>query len=94
MKLEQNHINKLITEYIEDSYSFGDDIPTFGEDTSDTITEILNSYKQLILESNQPVITLEALKSHASSLTESKKEIFNDFILYLQMTELDNKLFN
>jgi hypothetical protein len=48
----------------------------------------------LILESDKPVITLEALKSHASSLTESKQEVFNDFILYLQMTELDNKLFN
>ena len=87
MKLEQTHINKLITEYIEDIYSFGDENP-------DLINETLNSYKQLILESNKPVITLEALKSHASSLTESKQEVFNDFILYLQMTELDNKLFN
>ena len=87
MKLEQTHINKLITEYIEYSYSFGDENP-------DLINETLNSYKQLILESDKPVITLEALKSHASSLTESKQEVFNDFILYLQMTELDNKLFN
>jgi hypothetical protein len=87
MKLEQTYINNLITEYIEDSYSFGDENP-------DLINETLSSYKQLILESDKPVITLEALKSHASSLTESKKEVFNDFILYLQMTELDNKLFN
>ena len=55
---------------------------------------VRNSQSVLILESDKPVITLEALKSHASSLTESKKEVFNDFILYLQMTELDNKLFN
>ena len=87
MKLESNHLNILIKEYIEDSYSFGDTDP-------DLINETLSSYKQLITESNQPVITLEALKLHASSLTESKQEVFNDFILYLQMTELDNKLFN
>jgi hypothetical protein len=87
MKLEPNYLNGLIKEYIEDSYSFGDTDP-------DLINEILSSYKQLILESKQSVITDEALKKHASSLTEAKKEVFNDFILYLQMTELDNKLFN
>ena len=43
MKLEQTHINQLITEYIEDSYSFGDENP-------DLINETLNSYKQLILD--------------------------------------------
>ena len=46
MKLEQIHINKLITEYIEDSYSFGDENP-------DLINETLNSYKQLIFRIKQ-----------------------------------------
>jgi hypothetical protein len=87
MKLTQEKLTTLINEYIDDSYSFGNEDP-------DLINETLTSYKQLLTETNNQVITLEALNEHASTLTSQNKDIFDDFILYIKMTELDQKLFN
>jgi hypothetical protein len=87
MKLTQEKLTTLINEYIDDSYSFGNEDP-------DLINETLTSYKQLLTETNNQVITLEALNEYASTLTSQNKDIFDDFILYIKMTELDQKLFN
>jgi hypothetical protein len=87
MKLTQEKLTTLINEYIDDSYSFGDEEP-------DLINETLTSYKQLLTETNNQVITLEALNEHASTLNSQNKDVFDDFILYIKMTELDQKLFN
>ena len=57
--------------------------------------QILKNLKEAI--SNPQLYSEEEIrfmKTQLRSLTESKQEVFNDFILYLQMTELDNKLFN
>lgn len=87
MKLKQETLTKLINEYIDDSYSFGDENP-------DLINETLTSYKQLLTESDNQIVTLEALNEHASKLEGQNKDIFEDLILYIKMTTLDQKLFN
>ena len=87
MKLKQETLTKLINEYIDDSYSFGNEDP-------DLINETLTSYKQLLTESDNQIVTLEALNEYASKLEGQNKDIFEDLILYIKMTTLDQKLFN
>ena len=87
MKLKQETLTKLINEYIDDSYSFGNEDP-------DLINETLTSYKQLLTESDNQIVTLEALNEHTSKLEGQNKDIFEDLILYIKMTTLDQKLFN
>jgi hypothetical protein len=86
MVYSKTKIEELMDQYLQDNEDFGD----YNE--SKLINEVFNGFKSLLLESTSDRITESLLQEHALSLKDIPKDIFEDFILYLQMTELDSRL--
>lgn len=86
MEFSKQQIEELMDQYLQDNEDFGD--------YSDTplITEVFNGYKSLLLESTSNKVPTSLLQEHADGLEGIPKEIFEDFIIYLQMTDLDSRL--
>jgi hypothetical protein len=86
MEFSKTQIEDLMSQYLQDNEDFGD--------YSDTplITEVFNSYKNLLLESTSDKVSTSLLQEHAKGLEGIPKDIFEDFILYLQVTDLDSRL--
>lgn len=86
MEFSKKQIEELMEQYLQDNEDFGD--------YSDTpmITEVFKSYENLLLESTSDKVTTSLLQEHANGLEGNPKDIFEDFILYLQMTDLDSRL--
>ena len=86
MEFSKKQIEELMSQYLQDNEDFGN--------YSDTplITEVFKSYENLLLESTSDKVTTSLLQEHANGLEGIPKDIFEDFILYLQMTDLDSRL--
>jgi hypothetical protein len=86
MKFSKKQIEELMDQYLQDNDDFGN----YNE--TETINEVFNNYKTLLIENTNENISISLLKEHSNKLEDTPKDIFNDFILYLQMTELDSRL--
>ena len=86
MEFSKKQIEELMDQYLQDNEDFGD------TSESELITEVFNGYKSLLLESTSNKVSTSLLQEHASGLEGIPKDIFEDFILYLQMTDLDSRL--
>ena len=86
MEFSKEKIEEAMSQYIADNDDFGD--------TNDTklIKETFESYKSLLVENTIDSVHFSILKEHANALEGIPKEIFEDFILYLQLDELENNL--
>ncbi len=77
MNVSQDKLNEYITLYLNDLADYGDDEQSFilAEST-------LGSLKQLIVESKQDMSVI--LKEALVKSTPEKKEVLEDFMLYIQ----------
>lgn len=77
MNVSQDKLNEYITLYLNDLADYGDDEQSFilAEST-------LGSLKQLIVESKQDMSVI--LKEALIKSTPEKKEVLEDFMLYIQ----------
>jgi len=80
-------IEKLMSQYLQETEDFGDSF-----DELELINEVFSGFKPLLLENTSDRISESLLQEHALNLKGIPKDIFEDFILYLQMTELDSRL--
>ncbi len=86
MEYSKTKIEELMSQYLQDNDDFGD------ENESKLINEVFSGFKPLLLENTSGLISESLLQEHALSLKGIPKDIFEDFVLYLQMTELDSRL--
>jgi hypothetical protein len=86
MEFSKKQIEETMAQYLQDNEDFGD------INESKLIFEIFNSFKSLILENSSDRVSTSLLQEHANGLEGIPKDIFEDFILYLQMTKLDSRL--
>jgi hypothetical protein len=63
-----------------------------NENEGELITEVFNGFKSLLLENTSGKVSTKLLQEHSNSLEGVPKDIFEDFVLYLNMTELDSRL--
>ena len=86
MEFSKKQVEELMIQYLQDNDDFGD------VDETKTINEVFTGFKPLLLEGTSDRISESLLQEHALSLKGVPKDIFEDFVLYLQMTELDSRL--
>jgi len=86
MEYSKAKIEELMDQYLQDNEDFGN----YNE--SQLISEVFIGFRPLLLEGTSGLISESLLQEHALSLKGVSKDIFEDFILYLQMTELDSRL--
>jgi hypothetical protein len=86
MEFSKKQIEELMDQYLQDNEDFGD------IDETKLINEVLNGFKSLLLESTSGKVSTSLLQEHSNGLEGIPKDIFEDFILYLQMTDLDSRL--
>ena len=73
-------------QYIQDNDDFGD----YNEYS--LINEVFNNFKPLLLETTSNKVSTSILQEHSNGLQGIPKDIFDDFVLYINMTELDSRL--
>jgi hypothetical protein len=83
MKYSTEFLEKMIVEYINDNDAFG------NEEEDKVITETLNGFKPLLTENAGSLIPSSLLQEHAAKLKGVPKEVFEDFMVYVNMTSLD-----
>jgi len=86
MEFSKKQVEELMDQYLRDNDDFG------NETESELINEVFNGFKSLILENTSNKISIKLLQEHNNSLEGIPKDIFEDFVLYLNMTELDSRL--
>ena len=86
MEFSKQQIEEAMVQYLQDNEDFGD----YNE--NELITEVFNSYKTLLTENTTNSVSVKMLQEHSNGLKDIPKDIFDDFVLYLQMTELDSRL--
>lgn len=86
MEFSKKQVEELMDQYIQDNEDYGD------YSDSPLIIEIFSSYANLLLESTSNKVSTKLLQEHADGLEGIPKDIFEDFILYLQMTDIDSRL--
>jgi hypothetical protein len=68
-------------------------VSAFGDgDESKLISEVFNSVKSLLTENTSDKVSLKMLQEHANGLQGIPKDIFEDFVLYLNLTDIDSRL--
>ena len=87
MVYSKTKIEELMNQYLQETEDFGDSF-----DELELINEVFSGFKPLLLENTSDRISDSLLQEHALSLKGIPKDIFEDFILYLQVTELDSRL--
>ena len=86
MEFSKKRIEKLMDQYLQDNEDFGD----YTENT--LMIEVFNKFTSLILENTSNTVSSTLLQEHSNSLDGVPKDIFEDFMLYINMTELDSRL--
>jgi hypothetical protein len=86
MEFSKQHVENMMSDYLEDNDAFGDSSET------KLINEVFFNFKSLLLENSSDKVSTNLLQEHANGLEAIPKDIFEDFILYLNMTELDSRL--
>jgi hypothetical protein len=86
MEFSKTQIEETMSQYLQDNEDFGDSTET------ELITEVFNGFKSLILENTSNVVSTSLLQEHTNGLQGIPKDIFEDFVLYLNLTEIDSRL--
>ena len=86
MEYSKTKIEELMKQYLQDNDDFGD------VDETEIINEVFTGFKPLLLEGTSDRISESLLQEHANGLEGIPKDIFEDFVLYLQMTDLESQL--
>ena len=86
MEFSKTQIEEQMSQYLQDNEDFGDG------DESKLISEVFNSVKSLLTENTSDKVSLKMLQEHANGLQDIPKDIFEDFVLYLNLTEIDSRL--
>ena len=86
MEFSKTQIEEQMSQYLQDNEDFGDSNET------KLITEVFNGFKSLLLENTSNRVSISLLQEHSNGLQGVPKDIFEDFVLYIQMTELDSRL--
>jgi hypothetical protein len=86
MEFSKKQIEETMAQYLQDNEDYGD------INESKLIFEIFNSFKSLILENSSDRVSTSLLQEHANGLQGIPRDIFEDFVLYLNLTELDSRL--
>ena len=86
MEFSKQQIEEAMINYCDDNDAFGD------VTESKLINEVFTNFKSLLLENTSNKISSKLLQEHTNGLKGIPKDVFDDFILYLNMTELENRL--
>mgnify|MGYP003350537501 CR=1 FL=1 len=86
MEFSKKQIDEAMSQYLQDNEDFGDSTET------ELITEVFKGVKSLLIESTSDRVSLQLLQEHANTLKGIPKDILEDFVLYINMTELDSRL--
>jgi len=86
MEFSKQQVEELMSQYLQDNDDYG------NENESELITEVFNGFKSLLLENTSSKVSTKLLQEHSNNLEGVPKDIFEDFVLYLNMTELDSRL--
>ena len=86
MEFSKQQIQDAMDNYQDDNDAFGD------INESKLIIEIFTGFKSLLLENTSNKVSTKLLQEHTNTLTGVNKDVFEDFVLYLQMTELNSRL--
>ena len=86
MEFSKKQIDKAMSQYLQDNEDYGD----YNE--GELISEVFKGVKSLLTENISDRVSLKMLQEHANGLNGVSKEILEDFVLYLNMNELDNLL--
>lgn len=86
MEFSKKQIEETMSQYLQDNEDFGDSTET------ELITEVFHGFKSLILENTSDKISTSLLQEHTNGLQGIPKDIFEDFVLYLNLTEIDSRL--
>jgi hypothetical protein len=86
MEFSKQQVEELMSQYLQDNDDYG------NENESELITEVFNGFNSLLLENTSDKVSSKLLQEHSNSLKGINKDIFEDFVLYLNMTELDSRL--
>jgi hypothetical protein len=86
MEYSRQFIEEQMKQYLQDNEDFGDDDETY------LINEVFNGFKNLLLESTSNRISEKLLQEHSNGLNGIPRDIFEDFVLYLQVTDLEKQL--
>jgi hypothetical protein len=86
MEFSKQQIQDAMDNYQDDNDAFGD------INESKLIIEVFTGFKSLLLENTSNKVSTKLLQEHANTLTGVNKDVFEDFVLYLQMTEINSRL--
>lgn len=86
MEFSKQQIEETMTQYLQDNEDFGD------INEGKLISEVFHSFKSLILENSSDRVSTSLLQEHANGLQGIPKDIFEDFVLYLNLTDIDSRL--
>lgn len=86
MEFSKQQIEETMTQYLQDNEDFGD------INEGKLISEVFHGFKSLILENSSDRVSTSLLQEHANGLQGIPKDIFEDFVLYLNLTDIDSRL--
>ena len=86
MEFSKKQIDDAMSRYLQDNEDYGD----YNE--SELISETFKGVKSLLTESTSDRVSFQTLQEHANTLGGIPKDILEDFVLYLNIDELDNLL--
>ena len=86
MEFSKKQIDEAMSQYLQDNEDYGD----YNE--GELISEVFKGVKSLLTENISDRVSLKILQEHANGLNGIPKDILEDFVLYLNMNELDNLL--
>jgi hypothetical protein len=86
MEFSKQQIEEVMSNYQDDNDAYGD------INESKLINEVFVNFKSLLLENTSGKVSSKLLQEHTNGLKGISKDVFEDFILYLNMTELENRL--
>ena len=86
MEFSKQQIEETMVQYLQDNEDFGD------INEGKLISEVFHGFKSLILENSSDRVSTSLLQEHANGLQGIPKDIFEDFVLYLNLTDIDSRL--
>jgi hypothetical protein len=86
MEYSRQFIEEQMKQYLQDNEDYG------GEEDTPIINEVFNGFKNLLLENTSNIVSEKLLQEHSNGLNGIPRDIFEDFVLYLQVTDLEKQL--
>jgi hypothetical protein len=86
MEFSKQQIEETMAQYLQDNEDYGD------INEGKLISEVFHGFKSLILENSSDRVSTSLLQEHANGLQGVPKDIFEDFVLYLNLTDIDSRL--